>query len=210
VSYGAIPAKGGPPDRPAEQHPDLNLGIRGYAQTSGPLRLIDLDGATADEAPQLAGLFSDGRRPLFRRVFQVYDWDWGTNSRGGLLDDPPVSLASLAIEPGETIHVPDAGTNIGEGYAALVLYAAPNRLTLKFTGEDSVELGYTLHLEDFCVEPGLLALYQQLNASGRGQLPAVRPGQSVGRAAGQELLFAIRDSGSFLDPRSRKDWWHGF
>jgi hypothetical protein len=55
----------------------------------------------------------------------------------------------------------------------------------------------------------LLALYRQLNSAGRVELPALRPGQPFGRAAGGEIDAAIRDSGSFLDPRSRKDWWQG-
>jgi hypothetical protein len=40
-------------------------------------------------------------------------------------------------------------------------------------------------------------------------LPALRPGQPIGRAPGSEIDAAIRDSGAFLDPRSRKDWWQG-
>jgi len=80
---------------------------------------------------------------------------------------------------------------------------------LKYTREDNVVAGYTLHLENICVDANLLALYRQLNAAGRSELPALRPGQSLGRASGSEIDAAIRDSGAFLDPRSRKDWWQG-
>jgi hypothetical protein len=66
-----------------------------------------------------------------------------------------------------------------------------------------------LHLENICVDANLLALYRQLNAAGRSKLPALWPGQPIGRAPGREIEVAIRDSGAFLDPRSRKDWWQG-
>jgi hypothetical protein len=91
----------------------------------------------------------------------------------------------------------------------LVLYANPQRITLKYTREDNVVHGYTLHLEGICVEPRLLALYTTWNNSGRAYLPALTAGQALGRAQGSEVRVAIRDSGTFLDPRSRKDWWRG-
>lgn len=31
----------------------------------------------------------------------------------------------------------------------------------------------------------------------------------IGTAIGNELGVAIRDTGSLMDPRSRKDWWQG-
>jgi hypothetical protein len=89
----------------------------------------------------------------------------------------------------------------------LVLYASTNRITIKYTNNDNVEQGYTLHVENVCVEPRLLALYQALNSAGRGRLPALRAGQAFGRALGSEIGVAIRDYGTFMDPRSRKDWW---
>lgn len=208
-NYIAFPAKGGRPNRPAAQHADLNLALRGYAPTADFMGLIDLDGSTDPVSPQLPGLFTDNRTPDIVHLYQVHDWDWSTNTRAGLITDPPVTLIGVAVTPGEMIHVPNAGNNIGQGYAVLVLYAAPNRITLKYTGEDNVQYGYTLQLEGVCVEPRLLALYQQLDADGRGQLPALRPGQAFGRASGVELGIATRDVGSFLDPRSRKDWWRG-
>ncbi len=208
-SYGAISVRSGHTDRPAEEHADLNLGLRGYAPTVAYTGFVDLGGDTDPAAPQMPGLFSDRRTPNSKQVFQVYDWNWSTNTRGDLISDPAVTLVGVEVTPGEIIHVPNADNNIGEGYAVLVLYAASSRITLKYTGEDNVRHGYTLHLEGVCVEPRLFALYQQLNDAGRGQLPALRAGQALGRASGDELGIAIRDSGTFLDPRSRKDWWQG-
>jgi hypothetical protein len=67
-----------------------------------------------------------------------------------------------------------------------------------------------VHLEDIQVDAGLLALYQQENSAGRGRLPALRNGQRVGVASSNTFKVAIRDTGSFMEPRSRKDWWHGY
>ena len=69
--------------------------------------------------------------------------------------------------------------------------------------------GYTIHIEGVCVEPRLLALYRLWNEAGRGELPALRGGQPFGRARGDEIGVAIRDAGTFMDPRSRRDWWRG-
>lgn len=208
-TYGALPVRSSPAERPAEEHPDLNLGVRGYLPTVAYTGFVDLGGDTDPGAPQMPWLFSDRRTPNSKQVFQVYDWNWSTNTRGDLISDPAVTLVGVEVNPGDLIHVPNAGNNIGDGYAVLVLYAGPTRITLKYTGEDNVQHGYTLHLEGVCVEPRLLALYRQLNDGGRGQLPALRAGQALGRASGDELGIAIRDSGTFLDPRSRKDWWQG-
>jgi hypothetical protein len=113
------------------------------------------------------------------------------------------------VTPGETIHVPDSGYSIGGGYEVLVLYATSDRITLKYTPDDHVIGGYTLHMENICVEPRLLALYQSWNDAGRDYLPALRAGQAFGRARGDEIGVVIRDRGAFMDPRSRKDWWQG-
>jgi hypothetical protein len=83
------------------------------------------------------------------------------------------------------------------------------RIGSKYTNNDNVVSGYTLHVENVCVGPRLLALYQAWNSVGRGRLPALRAGQAFGQAIGHEIGVAIRDYGSFLDPRSRKDWWRG-
>lgn len=120
-----------------------------------------------------------------------------------------MTLAELATAPGELIRVPNSGYTIGGGYEVLVLYATPERITLKYTRNDNVVHGFTLHLEGVCIDRHLLALYQASNAAGRGNLPALRAGQAVGRAEDDTIGVAIRDSGTFLDPRSRKDWWRG-
>jgi hypothetical protein len=228
-TFSTLTILGKPTDRPAEQHADLNLALRGDVPTIGTLGLVNLFGPTDLKSPQLYRLFADNRTAEFLTLAQVYDWDWDANTRGAPLADPPVTLAGLRVSPGEKIRVPDSGYDIGTAshmprlgveadddnltaggaFEVLVLYAAPNRLTLKYTREDNVVKGYTLHVEDICVEPRLLALYDQWNRAGRAQLPALHAGQSFGTAQGTSVDVAIRDTGRFLDPRSRKDWWRG-
>ena len=219
AAYAAVVVPPPPTNRPAAQHADLNLALRGDRPTTGYLGLIDYNGPFDPRAPQLAGLFADQRTATFRALRQVYDWNWACNCRGAPLSTPAVTLAELATTPGEPLHVPASGYTIGSsppwgdaseaGYAVLVLYATTDRITLKYTRADNVVHGYTLHLQNVCIEPRLLALYEQWNAAGRGRLPALHAGQAIGYARGDAVGVAIRDSGTFLDPRSRKDWWHG-
>lgn len=206
-SYATLPMNPPPTDRPAALHADLNLALRGYAPALTFLGLVDYGGHADPAAPQLPGLFADNRIPAFAASYRVYDWNWACNCRGALLTYPDVTLLGMRTAPGETIHVPDSGRTVGSGYEAFVLYADPERITLKYTREDNVVFGYTIHIEGVCVEPRLLGLYQIWDAAGRGELPVLRAGQAIGRARGSEIRVAIRDAGSFLDPRSRKDWW---
>lgn len=207
TSYASLPVNPPPTDRPAARHPDLNLSLRGYTPASAPAAYIWIGGPTDERAPQLTTLFAPPRRPDITGVWQVYDWDWTHNRRGNVITSPPVTLMALAAADGELLYAPASGYDLGQDYEALVLYAEPHRITLKYTREDNVVWGYTLHLENICVDPNLLALYHMLNDQGRGRLPALRGGESFARAMNQPPAVAIRDNGSFMDPRSRKDWW---
>jgi hypothetical protein len=203
-----------PTNPPAENHPDLNLSLRGYVPTTGTLGLVTIPSSEDPDvyAPQLYNLFGDQRTPAFSNVYQVYSWDWPNNRRGALLSDPPVTLVGIVTLANEIIHVPGTEHDIGQvaaGYSAMVLYATQTQLTLKYTREDNVVSGYTIHLENVCVEPSLLYLYQRMNAAGRTLLPALNAGQGVGRAMTTSIGVAIRDTGAFMDPRSRTDWWQG-
>ena len=208
-SYGSLPIVGRPTDRPAAQHGDINLALRGFAPASGQKSLINISGSTDSRAPQLAGIFSDKRSPVISGVYRVHHWDWGRNARGGPITDFEVTLVGLQMQPGETVHVPKADYSIGQGYNVLVLYADTERITLKYTGEDGVVSGYVIHIEGVNVDPNLRALYERLNDEGRRHLPALRAGQAFGRARGNEIQVCIRDTGRFMDPRSPKDWWRG-
>ncbi|MCB0054072.1 MAG: hypothetical protein KDE24_31515, partial [Caldilinea sp.] len=170
--YSSLSVEGAPTDRPAEAHPDLNLSIRGYSATSGHLGLVNYGGDTDPQAPQIDGMFGPPRLPGFKTLFQVYDWDWACNPpdgcRGALISDYPVTLLEMTTTPGETISIPRRDPQIdAAGYRALVLYASERRLTITYTRRDSAAVGYLIHLEDFDVNPGLVALYRQLDAAGR-------------------------------------------
>jgi hypothetical protein len=56
----------------------------------------------------------------------------------------------------------------------------------------------------------LLALYRAKDAAGRKELPALRNNERFANASGSAIKVAIRDTGSFMDPRVRKNWWKGY
>jgi hypothetical protein len=121
-------------------------------------------------------------------------------------------MVALATTPGEAVYPPERGSQIySGGYTAIVLYAEAQRITLGYTRRNSVATGYVVHIEDICVNPNLVALYRaQLDAEGwndSGRLPGLRNNQALGQALGSEIKVAVRDAGSFMDPRSQKDWW---
>lgn len=216
--YERIPIEGAAEVRPGPLHGDLNLDLRGYAATSAFLGLINLSGSTDGNAPQLAGLFNPNRVPDFSSVYRVNNWDWGCGSigcAGPPISNPEVTMAGLGVTQGEPIFIPERSPDIyGGGYKAMVLYAEEQRITLGYTRMDTVAPGYAVHIEGVCVDPNLLALYQaQVDGEGKhnsGHLPALRNNQILGTALGSEIQVVIRDKGSFMEPRSRKDWWQGF
>lgn len=197
-----------PSDRPAQAHADLNLAMRKVRVAAGAAKaLVDVSGPTDGKAPKLFSLFSPDRTPAVAAVYEVEQWDWGCNCAKGYITDPEVTLAGLASTPGEILRMPRAGYDIGGGHGAVVLYARGGTITLKLTRDDDVVSGYALHLDGVCIEPSLLAAYEAADRAGRRAMPALKPGQAFGRAAGSEVKVAVRDTGSFMDPRSRKDWW---
>lgn len=212
-SYDLIPVLPPPADHPDELHGDLNLALRGYRAVSETLSIIDINGPADGDAPQLAGLFADARTPVFASAHRVYEWDWGCGLHGCVSPDlapSPVSLLGLVAAQQEPLAIPARAPQIyGGGYKALVLYASEERITLGYTRQDSVAPGYAIHLESLCVDLNLLALYRQANNGGRGELPALREGEILGTALRGEVRVAVRDKGTFMDPRSRKDWWKG-
>ncbi|MCX6044896.1 MAG: hypothetical protein NT075_07265 [Chloroflexi bacterium] len=212
--FDAIPVIAPPVDHPAAINGDLNLALRGYISITAALTLVDINGDVDLDAPQLIGLFSPPRLPKFVGTYQVYDWNWGCGPhgcRGDLLTEPESTLLEVATTPGEPLFIPTRNAEIlGGGYKVLVLYAEAHRITLTYTRQDTPAVGYVVQLEDITVDPALLALYNQLDAAGRSKLPALRQNEDFGIATGATMKLAIRDTGSFLDPRSRKDWWFGF
>ena len=189
-------------------HGDINLLLRKWRVATGQTAaLVDINGPTDNLAPRLYTLFTDDRDPVLSGVYQLQGWDWGCNCASPYMTDPPVTMAGFAMKPSEVVQLPRSGYDIGSGLRALVLYATTETITLKYTRNDDVVNGYTVHLANVCVEPSLKALYDQSAAAGRTSLPALRDDQPLGRVRGSELLVTIRDTGSWMDARSRKDWY---
>ena len=220
ASFVRIPLDGGSVrDHPDYLHGDLNLQLRGYVAVDKYKGLVDISGSVDSDPPQLAGLFSPNNYPGIVSVYQVNSWNWGCGTHGcpgPPVTSPEVTLVGLPSSRGQSISIPERNANIyGGGYKALVLYADEKQITLKYTRQDSVVGGYSANIENVCVDPNLLALYRaQVDADGyhsTNYLPALRNDEPFGTALDGEIRVTIRDgAGSFLDPRSRKDWWWGY
>ncbi|MEM7346639.1 MAG: hypothetical protein AAF485_20540, partial [Chloroflexota bacterium] len=218
--FDLIPIEGPHSEHPDTYHADFDLAIRGYAPVSKKLEFVFYYGDTDPEAPQLAGIFQPHRQGGIIQGYQVNDWRWSANECGGEargcqaepIDEWDITLAGMATTPGEPISIASRGPEIYRGgFKALVIYASDDKITVVYTRNDTVGTGYALHLEGLCVDPNLVGLYRAQNSPDgwrtSGWLPALRNDQLVGIAAGNEIRVAIRDRGSFMDPRSSKDWW---
>jgi hypothetical protein len=223
ASFDLVAIAGPWAEHPDSAHGDFNITLRGYALISEARELVKYNGATDPDAPQLSGLFQPNRAAAIKNTYRVNEWNWDSNQCDGMVQgcvgpqitDWDVTLVGLATTPGEPIGIPERGAQIfSGGYRALVLYAGQRQITLGYTRRDTVATGYVVHILDICVDPNLLALYQaQINPTGKrstGLLPALRTDQILGIAPGDQIKVAIRDRGSFMDPRSSKDWWRGY
>jgi hypothetical protein len=219
ASFELLPRDGPANDRPDRLHGDLNLSLRGYSPTDAPATLVEYTGGPDADGPQFMGMFQPPRAATIQTVYRVNLWHFEPERCPGAMygcagapdTGWPVSLIGLATTPGEPIAIPSRRAEIGSGYQALVLYADTTRITLSYTRQDTISFGYTVYLENVCVDPNLLALYRAQNdADGwrsSTMLPALRNGQILGSALGNEIGVAIRDRASFMDPRTRGDWW---
>jgi len=207
-NFGRLTVQGSPQQGDQETDSELNLAYRGYAPTQAALKLIVLGPVVDSKAPQLPGLFADRRTARMSAAYQRYRWDESCDCPAGTHSPWDVTVLGLAARPAETIHTPDTTIDIGSGYAYQVMYAGENTITL-YVGRDDDFHGYVVHLDGVCVDPDLLQLYRKLDAAGRKELPALRAHEAFGQALGGSIKVAVRDSGHFLDPRSRNDWWQG-
>lgn len=191
-----------------EKNIDLNLRYRGFKQTNAPLNLVSYGPIDDRLAPQFSAMFGDNRLPGFVKTYQRYRWDDDCNCPVDTYSPWPATVLGMRTKLNEVIGAPDSGYDIGGGKEFMVLYAGDTGITLHVGREDEL-YGYVIHIEGICVEPDLLALYRQTHAAGRGELPALRARQPLGRALTDEIQVAVRDNGHFMDPRSRNDWWQG-
>jgi len=211
------------PVRPAVAHADKNFALRGtVANTDAGLRreLVDY-GFASTQPPQFATLFSPNRVPLLVGFYRVHDWNWSPSpalgSQGAPLTRWPATALGLQVSPGDVLRVPTSAYDIGQGGEVIVLYADERRVALRYAREDSAgAAGYTVHVEGLCTDPNLLTLYNQLDVangaryvypSGPYPLPVLPAGKPIGVARGNEVVVAVVDTGSFMDPRSCNEWW---
>jgi hypothetical protein len=217
------------PVRPASNHADKNIELRGYGPNTDPTLvhgLVDYGSGDPTQPPQLATLFSPPRVPAFATLYRVNNWVWAPTpdpgTRGDPITDWPVTALGVATTPGEPLYVPTSGYDIGSGLEVIVLYADAESVALKFAREDSAGApGYTVHIDGICTDPNLLALYEGLDDPAGPRyvfrppaqrpyaygLPTLAAGQPVGLARGVETVVAIVDTGGFMDPRSCNEWW---
>lgn len=226
------------PVRPAYNHADKNFSLRGYV-----LNLVDpktlqvdvADPAELHQPPQLGTIFNPDRVTSATagivNVYRTYLWNWGVSpdpgTRGGVDSNPTVGVVGLSTTPGETLQVPTSYYKIAEvggtQYQAFVMYADSDTIAMHFTAEDTASVGYTVHVDNICTDPNLLALYNQLdNPSGPRythqpysgwhgyayNMPYLAVGQAFGTAHDTEIRVKIIDTGSTLDPRGCWNLWH--
>jgi hypothetical protein len=217
------------PVRPAEDHADKNIELRGYTVTDPSARGFVDYGCDDDQVPpQLATLFDPPRVPALPAFYQVHDWIWAQSPAPGYRAEPitdyPVTALGLQSTPGETLHVPASGYSIGGNppMEILILFADEDTVALRYTREDSsAPPGYTVHIDNICTDPNLLALYNRLDDPNGPRyvyeppderpyaynLPNLPEGYPIGTASGTQVVVAIADSGAFQDPRSLDEWW---
>ena len=203
-------------NRLTDENADLRLSVLGLAEVVETPALVGYNGATDPAAPKLSGLLVSNAGGVIVRTYRRYDWLWNEGGgppyggRAGVNVDWPVTAIELAAQPGEAVFAPSRPADIGGGFAALVLYAGEEELTLAYGRQDGVTDAYVVHLRGLCVDPGLTAAYRAQMSGGlraTGRLPALRSSERVGTMLGGGLIVAVRDRGAFMDPRSRKDWW---
>ncbi|MFH0864461.1 MAG: hypothetical protein V1858_05250, partial [Candidatus Gottesmanbacteria bacterium] len=215
-SFGQMDVKGdifpGPIDSNREVNPQAYN--RTWTEVNEHKGLVCY-GYPSDQPPDVTGtpLLSTlvGTDPnesgAFTRTYKVDGGNW------------PVSFLCLKSPAGQSVLAPEGVKENAPGYNYMVLYADEHFITLSNGEEDmqdnpqkygAVLPFYILHLSNINVDPALVALYRQLNASGRHNLPAIKSGQVIGTSQGPDVCVSIRDSDDFNDPRSRLDWWHDF
>lgn len=186
---------------------DMNITLRGYQEVNQAHQLVDYGGDTDPNMPPVLGTFFT-HIPSIVKTYQVHQWDYTAGKPKPELETAwPVNVIGLYTTPGEPLVGLKAGREIGGGYILTVVYAAPTTITFSYSDDES---GYPIYLDNLCVDPNLLALYNKQNAAGRHDMPAIRTGEVFGYGNGSDVRIAIRDTGSWMDPRSRKDWWQGF
>ncbi len=202
-TYELIPLEGERDKRPAPKHADLSLKLREPQPVEAELSLVTVEGGGSNEPPQLSGIVP----PNFVATYTLHDWDWSCDCKKGLIDNPwgNVAIVEIATTPGQPVFIPRRRSDIFQGkYYAVVLYATQDSLTFVYSREGTVANAYSVHYEGLQVDPNLLAQYRESEGN---QLPGLTLDTPVGITT-DKLKVAIRDRGTFMDPRSKGDWWN--
>ena len=176
----------------------MNLKLRDPQPSHAEANLIDYTGFDDSNAPKLSAVF----QPNFVQTYTVHEWDWNCNCKGALKNDG--FLIGIRTAPGQPIYIPYKEQDIYQDkYYAVVLYASEDSLTFVYSRDGTVAHAYAVHYYGLQVDPNLLTLYRERLGN---ELPGLQLDVPVGIAT-DELIVSIRDKGSFMDTRSRKDWW---
>jgi hypothetical protein len=217
------------PVRPAYNHGGKNIELPGYVPNTDPdlqRELVDYGSGDPTRPPQLATLFDAHRVPTLSAFYRVNEWIYAPSpdpgQRGDPIASPPITALGMQTTPGEILHVPASGYDIGGGMEVIVLYADDDTIAFKYGREDSAgSPGYTLLIDNICIDPNLLALYNSLddpagpryvyvppeNRPYAYDLPALTAGQPFGTAQDGEMVVTIVDTGAYQDTRSCNEWW---
>ncbi len=199
--------------------PDINIELREWGS---PKNLLDptpgiiskyhfgSDAEIDPKAPQLDTVISGVKVPHFSNLFQLNQYE-GPSSGQIPADGASNWGVTLAEFPNNgDVLVPESGYDLGGGYQAIVLYAENGKVTLNYTlGQGGttgspIEIGYTVHVLQMNIDPALQDLYNR--AKSQNKYVALPCGYKIGTTGGHTLV-SIRDSGTFMDPRSGYDWW---
>ena len=197
----------------ADQHPDLNLDLRGFNPISDPLPTYNSDTGQADQgAPQLASLFGtehpvdDQHLPKVRRLYRVNGWNWndaipksdGKGTRGEPITSTEVTMLGFESNPGEPIYLPASGYRVDQqGNQGQILYLDREKgeITVAYNLSGTVAGGYTIHIRGAQFDPAL---------EEGGMVGSDTP---LGVARDNEVQVAITDRGTFMDIRHTNHWW---
>lgn len=181
-------------------NPDLNPELKGFHEVSESRDLFSVGEPIDRKAPKLQTIL--GRRP---GISSVYALDTPSSHEAQW----PVHLIGFQTNPGEPIRVPVSGRGLSGGYEIVVIYAEEDVLTIKYTEHDNVVIGYTIQFQNIETDPQLLERYKATEECQNGirVLPAYREGEIIGKAAGDVLIVAVRDTGAWMDPRWEDHWW---
>ncbi len=220
-----------PPIRPAEQHGDKNFALRGFITNTVEAKTLisgQADPQEPNQPPQLGTIFNPDRVTTaaanITQVYHTYFWIFGIypdpGQRGGEDANPAVGVLGLGAAPGEVLQAPTSFYEVAfvnnVHYQAFVMYADADTVALHYSAEDTVVNGYTVHIDNICTDPNLLALYNALDGGGTGprytntsfNMPYIAVGQAIGTARDNLVRVKVVDTGSTIEPRMCWNLWH--